>query len=124
MFEKCPCGVGASYLSCCAQLHHGQREAETPEQLMRARYSAYARCDAAYLLKTWSLETRPADLGDLGDRQWLGLILEDAPPPKGDEGIVQFTARFKQRASEASLRERSHFLKSGGRWFYVKGEIC
>ena len=124
MFEKCPCGVGASYLSCCAQLHHGQREAETPEQLMRARYSAYARSDAAYLLKTWSLETRPADLGDLGDRQWLGLILEDAPPPEGDEGIVQFTARFKQGGSEASFRERSHFRKSSGRWFYVRGEIC
>ena len=40
-------------------------------------YPAYARSDAAYLLKSWSLETRPADLGDLGDRLWLGLILEE-----------------------------------------------
>ena len=47
MFEKCPCGAGASYLTCCAPLHLGQRAAASPEQLMRSRYSAFARRDAA-----------------------------------------------------------------------------
>ena len=123
MFEKCPCGVGASYLSCCAPLHLGQRLAETPEQLMRSRYSAFARRDAAYLLKTWSPRTRPASLDDLGGREWLGLSIDDAPPPQGDAGQVRFTARFREGGRTGELRETSRFERVGGAWLYLDGTI-
>lgn len=41
--EACPCGSGQSYKACCRPFHDGTATPETPELLMRARYSAYAR---------------------------------------------------------------------------------
>ena len=120
MFEKCPCGSGASYLACCAPLHLGQRVAASPEELMRSRYSAFSRRDTAYLIATWAPETRPPAIGDLSGQEWLELTVHDAPPPKGDEGYVTFSARLRERGREAVIRERSLFRKEDGRWLYVK----
>ncbi len=122
MFEKCPCGVGASYLACCAPLHLGQRAAETPEQLMRSRYSAFARGDAAYLLRTWAPETRPVDLGDLGRREWTGLDIHEHGLDGPDDGFVRFTARYRQGDRKSALRERSRFRREAGAWVYVDGD--
>ncbi|MEO1687316.1 MAG: YchJ family metal-binding protein, partial [Pseudomonadota bacterium] len=61
MFETCPCGCGKDCLACCGRLHAGA-PAPTAEALMRARYAAYARGDAAYVLRTWAPETRPPSL--------------------------------------------------------------
>lgn len=124
MFEKCPCGVGASYLGCCAPLHLGQREAETPEQLMRARYSAFVRGDAAYLMRSWAPETRPPALGDLNDREWLGLAIEGDGLDAPDQGWVRFTARYRAGGKKGALRETSRFRREGGRWLYVEGAIA
>lgn len=123
MFEKCPCGAGASYLVCCAPLHLGQRAAETPEQLMRSRYSAFVRGDAAYLLRSWAPETRPAALGDLGGRRWLGLTVEASGYEGADRGWVRFAARFTEGGREGALRETSRFRREDGRWLYVDGAI-
>ena len=119
MFEKCPCGAGASYLTCCAPLHLGQRAAASPEQLMRSRYSAFARRDAAYLLTSWAPETRPPGVGDLSGQEWLGLTVHDAPPPEGDVGFVEFSAKLREGGRNATIRERSRFRREDGRWFYV-----
>ena len=37
----CPCGSGNPYSECCELIISGSRPADTAEQLMRARYSAY-----------------------------------------------------------------------------------
>ena len=122
MFEKCPCGVGASYLQCCAPLHLGQRPARSPEELMRSRYSAFVKQDAAYLLRSWALETRPAGLGDLGGREWLGLTIEEHGLDGPDAGFVRFTARWREPGGKGALRERSRFRREGEGWVYVSGE--
>jgi SEC-C motif-containing protein len=50
--ELCPCGSGKTYRDCC-QLYHAQKGgAETAEDLMRSRYSAYVFGNEAYLLAT------------------------------------------------------------------------
>ena len=49
--SPCPCG-GVVYRSCCGPLHRGDQRAETAEQLMRSRYSAFARGEIDYLLAT------------------------------------------------------------------------
>lgn len=121
MFEKCPCGVGASYLTCCAPLHLGQRAAATPEALMRARYSAFAKGDAAYLLRTWAPETRPTALGDLWDRAWIGLTIEEHGLDGPDAAFVRFTARYRIGGRKGALRERSRFRREDGAWLYVDG---
>ena len=50
--EDCPCGSDLTYATCCGRLHRGQARAETAEQLMRSRYSAFARGEIAYLMAT------------------------------------------------------------------------
>lgn len=117
----CPCGSGNSYEACCGPLHQGV-PAVTPEALMRSRYAAYVLGLEAYLLETWHPGTRPGPLG-LGEDavRWLGLEVVQAPVPKGDEGEVEFVARYKVGGRAHRLRERSRFLLQEGRWYYVDG---
>lgn len=125
MFEPCPCGSGATYLACCAPLHLGQAEAETPEALMRARYSAFARRDAAFLLKSWSAEHRPQALEGLDEQVWLGLTVEAAEMTGAEAGTVAFSARYRPAhqpdAPPQTLRETSRFRRENGVWVYVDG---
>ncbi|MCB2071282.1 MAG: hypothetical protein KDF67_17515, partial [Ottowia sp.] len=63
----CPCGgrpVGAAFADCCGRYigHFDEVPAPDAEALMRSRYSAFVREDAAYLLATWHASTRPASL--------------------------------------------------------------
>jgi SEC-C motif-containing protein len=117
--RACPCGSGDPYPSCCGALHTGARHAQTPEQLMRSRYSAFAVGDADYLLRTWHPRTRPAAL-DLDDgTEWTGLEVHEAA---GDE--VLFTARYRTPHGTGAMTERSRFAQRGGRWVYVDGDTA
>lgn len=119
--QRCPCGSGAVYQACCGPLHNGERQAETAEQLMRARYSAYARGDADYLFRTWHPRTRPVKVTADDDVVWNGLDVTDvvAGGVDDDAGEVEFTAHYDDDA----MRERSSFERRGGRWVYVNGEV-
>ncbi|MEO1331581.1 MAG: YchJ family metal-binding protein [Pseudomonadota bacterium] len=123
MFEPCPCG-GASYAACCARLHLGQAEAETAERLMRSRYSAFARGEAAYLLRTWAPETRPSSVGLDPRRVWTGLTVHAATETGPDAATVAFTARYAVDGKKGALSETSRFRREHGRWLYVDGEIA
>jgi SEC-C motif domain protein len=127
----CPCGgvpAGASYKACCARYHAGAQRlrAPTPEALMRSRYSAYALGLVDYIRETWHASTRPDTLSrfDAADK-WLGLQIKNAPVATSDEGFVEFVARSKPKGGGAAIRlhERSRFVREGGRWFYVDGDI-
>ena len=48
----CPCGSGKSLEECCAPLFDGAREAKTAEELLRARYSAFAEHRMDYVRDT------------------------------------------------------------------------
>ena len=59
--ELCPCGSKKLFSQCCQPLLNGEKTAETPEQLMRSRFTAFSRADAwGYVLKTWHPDNRPA----------------------------------------------------------------
>lgn len=47
--EPCPCGSGLGYMKCCGKLHTDSTAFAnaTPEQIVRARYSAYAKRQAS-----------------------------------------------------------------------------
>ena len=62
MVRVCPCGSSQLYAQCCGRFHSGAAAAPTAETLMRSRYSAYARRDADYILRTWHPTTRPRRL--------------------------------------------------------------
>ena len=115
MIAKCPCGNGA-YASCCGPLHVVERPAETAEELMRSRYSAFVLGHEDYLTITWHPRTRPSTL-ELPDRTWTGLEIVDTVDGGQDdiEGIVEFIARYRG----GEQRERSIFSRRAGRWVYV-----
>jgi SEC-C motif domain protein len=105
---------------------------------MRSRYSAYALGLVDYIRDTWLASSRPETLSrfDAADK-WLGLQIKNAPVATSDEGFVEsdrkelaegfveFVARSKPKGGGAAIRlhERSRFVREGGRWFYIDGDI-
>ncbi|MFC4425366.1 YchJ family protein [Deinococcus navajonensis] len=114
--KPCPCGSGRSYASCCQPAHSGAAP-QTPEALMRSRYSAYVLQDEAYLLATWHPDTRPDGLDLTDGTRYLGLRVHGA---EGDK--VSFTATLRlPDGQRAQLREHSTFTRLNGRWVYLEG---
>ena len=56
--DLCPCGSGEHFADCCEPVILGARKAKTPEELMRARYSAYATCHVDFILDSTHPEQR------------------------------------------------------------------
>ncbi len=120
----CPCGSGVHYDACCGPLHAGTAVAAGAEQLMRSRYSAYARAECDYLLASWHPSTRPATLElDRGVR-WLGLSVKRHEQVAPDAAVVEFVARHRIGGGSAKrLHEVSRFVREDGRWYYLDGEF-
>ena len=127
----CPCGSDEPFGRCCLPLHAGERQAETAEQLMRARYSAYAVGSLDYVWQTWHPRTRPPELTADAGLTWTGLeIVATVEGLSGDDaGEVEFRAHFRRSGqsapalAEGTLHERSRFAVRARRWFYVDGEL-
>ena len=125
--SPCPCG-GDAYRTCCGPLHCGDQRAETAEQLMRSRYSAFVKCELEYLLATHP----DADVPEAERRQqlrrsfratrWMGLRILSCTD--GGVGDLAGTVVFEARHREGILRETSFFQRSGGSsdgdWLYIK----
>ncbi|MGW6916086.1 YchJ family protein [Kitasatospora sp. NPDC054939] len=118
--SPCPCGLPAAYGQCCARLHRGEAAATTAEQLMRSRFSAFAVRDAAYLLRSWHPDTRPASLDLDPALHWVRLEVLGATEggPFHSEGTVAFRAHWREGREEGVLAENSRFLRDGGAWVY------
>ncbi len=121
--KGCPCGLGASYAACCGRVHLDQAAAETPEQLMRSRFTAFARRDVGYLLRSWHPDTRPAPFELDESVRWERLEILDTVlgGPDDDEGFVEFRAHYLAGRSPGSQHERSRFRRHGGVWHYLDG---
>lgn len=122
---RCPCLSGEVFGNCCGRVHAdraaGGPGAVTAEALMRSRYSAYAVGDTAYLLETWHPSTRPDSLDLDPGMVWRRLDIVDtvAGGPFDDTGTVEFAAHYRVDGERGVQRERSTFVREGGRWFYV-----
>ena len=122
---RCPCLSGHLYGECCGPVHRGERAAPTAEALMRARYSAFAGGDTRFLRASWHPSTRPGSL-DLDDElRWvrLDVLRTEAGGPFDDSGVVEFVAHRRGPGGRGSLHERSRFVREGGRWLYVDGDV-
>ena len=118
----CPCG-GGDYDRCCGPLHRGERRAETAEQLMRSRYSAFARGEVDYLLQTHDQsQSRRALRQACRQTQWLGLSILAVDGGGADD--LEGTVRFEARHREGVLVETSLFQRRGGalagEWLYIR----
>jgi len=90
---------------------------------MRSRYSAFVRGDVAYLLATWHNSRRPAELSLEAGAKWLGLEIKQHRVTDLDKAEVEFVARFRVGGKAVRQHERSRFVREGGRWYYVDGDV-
>jgi len=94
------------------------------EALMRSRYAAYVALDREWLLATWHASTRPAALELDPAIKWLGLEVKEHRRLDEDHAEVEFVARLRVGGGRAQrLHERSRFVREGGRWYYVDGDL-
>jgi len=121
----CPCQSGDSYESCCAPFHRGGA-APTALQLMRSRYAAFVKQDAAYLLRTCHPSLRKGydgrGLRDSFALAWCGLEIVEfcAGGPADQQGMVHFRAHWRDSSGGLQTHdERSRFTRDrDGAWVY------
>ena len=119
--KPCPCGLG-QYESCCAPYITGASLPETPETLMRSRYTAYTQGNIDYIVAT---QAGPAaeDYNTEDARiwakslKWEGLEIFNTQID-GDVGFVRFDASYQMDRKHYVLSEYSEFHKMDGRWIY------
>jgi SEC-C motif-containing protein len=91
---------------------------------MRSRYTAYVRGLTGYLLDTWHPSTRPAAIEpDPAGHRWLGLTVKHHRAIDADHAEVAFVAVAKVDGRAHRLVETSRFVREGGRWYYVDGDL-
>jgi SEC-C motif-containing protein len=127
MTDKCTCCSDKAFEQCCQPLLLGKRDAKTPVQLMRSRYSAFALGGHGdYLLKTWgvvgAVGLTAAELS-VRNINWQGLEIV-SNSQKGNAGFVEFKATFlDSNKARAVHHEHSSFERNAGQWRYISGEI-
>ncbi|MEG0189045.1 MAG: YchJ family protein [Algoriella sp.] len=121
---NCPCCSGKTYENCCKPYHLGKDLPQTPEQLMRSRYTAFALFLTNYLVETTHSSTQKFnDFSDIEDwaksNKWLKLEIVFAKDNK-----VRFRAFYQDKNNEIYEHdELSTFAQENGKWFYVDGEF-
>jgi SEC-C motif-containing protein len=130
MAITCPCGSGNAYDTCCGPFLGGRAVPATAEQLMRSRYTAYARQNANYLVATTHPSKRARnELKVIGKSfrgiTWVALdiIATEKGSAQDSEGTVEFKAHCTAGREKSSIHERSSFVREGDRWFYFDGDI-
>ena len=125
----CLCHSDHLFADCCQPLLDNVATANTPEKLMRSRFTAYTLHQWDYLLKTWHPQTRPdcsiEELeGDSKETQWLNLEIINAPEASDEQGEVEFKAWYRHAGQLHCLHERSRFTHVEGQWLYLDGAVC
>ncbi|MBB1439020.1 YchJ family protein [Shewanella sp. SG41-4] len=120
----CLCGINLPYDQCCEPYHAGRAVADTPDRLMRSRYSAFVLRQFNYLITTH----HPDYLNGLteqqlaqGETQWLGLQVLSSKQ-QSETGEVTFKAWYIEDKHIDAIYECSSFIKKDGLWFYTDGQ--
>lgn len=125
----CPCGLGEFSL-CCGRFISHSALPDTPEQLMRSRYSAFVLKDENYLRYTWHPDYCPSSplFDNAAPIKWLRLSIVRSALTDATHGLVEFIAHYKEQGRAATLHEISRFTQiptTDGvlHWVYVDGNI-
>lgn len=127
---KCPCGNNNDFNDCCGPIIQGTKPAQTAEELMRSRYSAFAQGEADYILSSTHPDTRgELDLAEIkvwaNESKWMGLtiIATDSGLKEDTSGVVEFNASYQNNQHDYNHREIAEFKKIDDSWFFLDGEV-
>lgn len=127
---SCPCGNEKPYEQCCEMAHKDLAKASTAESLMRARYTAFVKNNIDFIAKTHipgTTDFDPQEAKDWAESSiWQGLEIVSTKKggPQDTAGIVEFKARYSDKAEKSYIHhEIAHFKKLDGFWYYDNGQI-
>jgi SEC-C motif-containing protein len=139
---QCPCGSNNSFKQCCFLIINEEIKAESPEQLMRSRYSAYATKSADYIYQTYAESSRvQQSIDDISqwakETKWLKLTIHSASEYNiGMENnvinatneekafpTVSFSAYYKHQGKYCLMKETSRFIMEDSQWRYLDGAV-
>lgn len=115
-------------------MHRGEREAPTAEALMRSRFSAFAKKEVEYLVRTLHPEHEdrkqltPEQIADSirqtsRDFRYLDLTIVDrADFDDSGTARVLFFAKVFSKGADYSFAELSEFRRDGEGIRYLRGE--
>lgn len=126
----CPCGSNLAFDDCCGPLLDGKKKADSPEALMRSRYSAYVRQDMPYLASTLHPSQR-ADYDEEGATRWakhaewdhLEIVSSDLEPGNSNRGHVEFKVFYSMDGDKLAHHERSEFRRTKDTWYFYDGRM-
>ena len=126
--DQCPCGSQSPYADCCEPLIAGTRSADTPQELMRSRYSAYARGEVDYIVETTHPSRRQghdqrmiARWSRKSDWHGLQILGAEGGGPDDDQGKVEFIAEYTEKGGRVQHHEIAEFRRSDGQWYFFDG---
>lgn len=131
----CYCGSKESYSMCCQPFILEQKYPETPEQLMRSRYSAYATSNAQYIFNTYAKEKHKEHtvtdiLNWAQTTQWLSLKVNHATAitlkqfSPNTLPTVNFDAYYRHEKHYYKMSESSRFVVEDNQWRYLDGDVA
>ena len=125
----CPCGSGEPLASCCSPFIDGGQQAETAEQLMRARYAAHALAKMEFIFNTHHPASRneidkAATTKWASESEWLGLDIRNVDTSAENTTRIEFTATYR----DANKQRHTHhevgvFEKYHGQWYFRDAEV-
>lgn len=133
----CPCRASdaktVDLKDCCGPILAGKSAAPTAESLMRARYSAYAQKNMAFI--DGSQIMLPGENFNQADAlkwaegsEWKGMKVVSTKKGTASDntGIVEFEAYYQDKASGKDLvhKETALFEKVDGAWKFKDGNIA
>jgi len=128
--NSCPCGSGNDYAACCEPIIIGKKAAETPEQLMRARYTAHVKAAIDFLHESTHPDGREgydhqATKDWAENSEWKGLEIVGTKDggPEDEKGEVEFIARFRDKGGIHSHHERALFKRENQQWLFFEGTM-
>ncbi len=148
--NKCFCGANAIFENCCLPYINSEKTPrvfpQTPEQLMRSRFSAYASGNNQYIFDTYAKNSQSSqsvkEIKAWGDScKWIALKIHSASSnekiicitkPNSSEQFVEFSAFYITENTLFELRENSRFVLEANiedtdghnlHWRYLDGNI-
>ena len=123
----CPCKSNIEYQQCCEPIILKKVKAQSPEQLMRSRYSAYAFKHSEYIYETYSNTTKVnhsvKEIDEwANETKWLNLtVLNTSDYQNIEKPTVTFEAIYQHKKTFYKMSETSNFIKENGFWRYIDG---
>lgn len=122
--QLCPCGSNNNYLECCGRFIENNELPNTPEKLMRSRYTAFTLANIDYIAATMSGNAmHDFDLASAYNFatgvKWVSLKVIDSGLNSDTIGFVKFQAKYKVNGKMEKLNEHSLFEKIENKWYYT-----